>query len=414
MWRSCHRVTAHAGIRAGRSSARLARPRCWARVAQVRQFSTDVWDGPMRPRLLALAERVHVQQAPALASLLSAIHGFGNLEADREEFSAQRAAEPDAEVQELYDGEIEALDAQIERHMWLLEVELLRAGVQLKSNSGGPRSSTDARSAVLEVVPGVGGQEAMLFAGEIWEMYRQLAYRRGWHFDVRTVTELSGGRLQSGTAQIDGEPDEDGCAPYGWLRSESGVHRVQRVPTTDRKDRMQTSSAVVVVLPVPDKAEVVLGPGDTRIEISKKSSGPGGQSVNTSSQAIRLVHIPTGIAVKSRSSPSQIENRKRAFEILRTKLFALQMVERSAFNQGERRQYRGTGDRSEKIRTYNFQRDVVVDHILSKQEGTVSGVGGVLAADEGLERILEAHQEKTRYNDLLDSLEAVEKHAAAK
>ena len=214
----------------------------------------------------------------------------------------------------------------------------------------------------------------------------------------------------SGRAQLElrGLTCQQETAPYGWLRHESGVHRVQRVPSTDKKGRMQTSSAAVVVLPIADEEDVDFAPGDLRIEISKKSSGPGGQSVNAAHQAVRVIHIPTGLSVQSTSSQSQYENRTRAIEMLRTKLLDRQISAKSEFERAERKDQKGTGDRSEKIRTYNFQRDEVVDHRLPKD----AGGGGHSASDVifagGLEAILIFHREQSRRSYLERAVMAME------
>ena len=204
------------------------------------------------------------------------------------------------------------------------------------------------------------------------------------------------------------KPCVEETAPYGWLRHESGVHRVQRVPSTERKGRMQTSSTAVVILPVAEKEDVDFAAGDVRIEISKKSSGPGGQSVNAAHQAVRAIHIPTGLSVLSTSSQSQYENRVRAVDMLRTKLLDKQLSARAEFERTERKDQRGTGDRSEKIRTYNFQRDEVVDHRLPKD----AGGGGHGATDvvfaEGLEAILVFHRQHRRRSYLDQAVSAME------
>ena len=203
-------------------------------------------------------------------------------------------------------------------------------------------------------------------------------------------------------------------APYGWLRHESGVHRVQRVPATEKKGRMQTSSTAVVVLPVAEEEDVDFAAGDLRIEISKKSSGPGGQSVNAAHQAVRAIHVPSGLSVLCTSSQSQYENRTRAVEMLRTKLLDKQLSARSEFERVERKEQKGTGDRSEKIRTYNFQRDEVVDHRLAKDEGGAghSATGVVFA--EGLEAILRFHRQQNRMSYLNQAVSVMEEHLLQK
>lgn len=265
-----------------------------------------------------------------------------------------------------------------------------------------PLDDTDSRDAVLELAPGVGGQEASLFAAELLDMYQRLAEARGWSFEVEHSVDASGGGLQAATIRVSspgatGEP-EDGV--FGWLRFESGVHRVQRVPETDRKGRMQTSGAVVVVLPVALESDIDLPKGDLRIDISKKSSGPGGQSVNASNQAVRVTHLPTGVSVHCTATQSQMENRKLAVEMLRTQLLARQVNARMEFERAERKEQRGTGDRSEKIRTYNFQRDEVIDHRLGKDLSISSLSANDVLLGDGLEAILAAHRARSQEHRL--------------
>ena len=246
-------------------------------------------------------------------------------------------------------------------------------------------------------------------------------------FMLQRASEQS---LESSKARVSGGSDEakaqkpavcmsqQSClqetAPYGWLRHESGVHRVQRVPSTDKKGRMQTSSAAVVILPVAEEEDVVFSASDLKIEISKKSSGPGGQSVNAAHQAVRAIHIPTGLSVQSTTSQSQHENRIRAVEMLRTKLLDKQLSARSEFERTERKDQRGTGDRSEKIRTYNFQRDEVVDHRLPKDEGGSGHSATDVVFAGGLFAILMSHRHHSRMSYLDRAVSAMEQQLLEK
>jgi len=346
---------------------------------------------------------------PEAAPVLEAARTLARLKVERDELMAQRARETDAEFWQLYDAELATADAHLASCNWRLEEELLLLTDQAGSDhgnadwpSGDAEVGNHGRDVVLELAPGVGGLEAALFAGEMFQMYERFAGSRGWQWEVEHFVEGVSNSLQNATVKVSSAE-----GPFGWLCSESGVHRVQRIPTTDRKGRMQTSSTTVVVLPVAAEEDLALAPGDLHVEISKKSSGPGGQSVNAAHQAIRMTHLPTGLSVHSTSSPSQFENRKRALEMLRTKLLSQHMAVRSRFEQRERKEQRGTGDRSEKIRTYNFQRDSVMDHVLGKVEGGLPSANEVLFG-EGLESVLRAHLDRSRADRLARALDLLQ------
>eukprot|EP00435_Cladocopium_sp_Y103_P033083 s756_g8.t1 len=260
-----------------------------------------------------------------------------------------------------------------------------------------PAVSTRPPDRVVDRMTAMAEREAALFTGELMNMYERFAEQRGWQFEVESLIEVQPeGAVNFASVRIAAEGHDEENAPFGWLRHESGVHRVQRVPVTERKGRMQTSSVAVVLLPVAEEADVTLSPAEVRIEISKKSSGPGGQSVNAAHQAVRATHLPTGLSVHCTSSQSQFENKTRALEMLRTKLLDQQLCARADFERTERKGQRGTKDRSEKIRTYNFQRDEVVDHRLPKDQGGSGHSASDVLFAGGLEQILLAHQAQTR------------------
>lgn len=361
----------------------------------------------LQPRLLALADQAPEQLAalPHASPTLEALRAFARLETERCELEKQRAAEVEVEVQQLYDGELVAADARLMASAQQLEEELLL----LLDHDQARTAALDSRDAILELTPGVGGQEAALFAAEMLEMYQRLADTKGWRFEVQQLTEGMNGALHACTARI---ATPFGLGAFGFLKCESGVHRVQRIPTTERKGRMQTSSAVVVVLPVAVEQDIALPAGDLRVEVSKKSSGPGGQSVNSAHQAIRIVHLPTGMSVTSSSSSSQLENRKKALEMLRTRLLRQEMSSWAEFENRERKEQKGTGDRSEKIRTFNFQRDDFADHVLGKDSGVMPSASDVLFGD-GLEKILEAHQKRGREERVLSALDMVQAYVSS-
>jgi peptide chain release factor 1 len=225
-----------------------------------------------------------------------------------------------------------------------------------------PRDPTDSKDAILEVKAGEGGDESALFAGDLLRMYQRYAERRGWRTEVLDATESDLGGVKSVTLAVSarGTP-APGTAPYGLLKHEAGVHRVQRVPVTESQGRTHTSAAGVLVLPEAEPVDVALDEGDLRIDVFR-SSGPGGQSVNTTDSAVRITHLPTGIVVSCQNEKSQLQNREQALRILRSRLLALAEERAHADAADTRRAQVRTVDRSERIRTYNFAENRVSDH----------------------------------------------------
>ncbi|RYP86429.1 peptide chain release factor 1 [Nocardioides guangzhouensis] len=225
-----------------------------------------------------------------------------------------------------------------------------------------PRDPSDAKDAILEVKSGEGGEESALFAGDLLRMYTRWAERRGWRTEVLDATESDLGGYKSVTVAVKakGTP-APGEAPYALLKFEGGVHRVQRVPVTESQGRVHTSAAGVLVLPEAEQLDVTVDENDLRIDVFR-SSGPGGQSVNTTDSAVRITHVPTGIVVSCQNEKSQLQNREQAMRILRSRLLALAEEEAAAEASDARRSQVRTVDRSERIRTYNFPENRISDH----------------------------------------------------
>lgn len=295
-----------------------------------------------------------------------------------EAYRAYRRAESDlASAQELL-GDLELREvAQEEMQAARAEMERLREELKILLL---PRDPNDGRNVVMEIRGGVGGEEAMLFAADLFRMYAMYVESRGWQLEVvgRSETELGG--LKEISFLVEGE------GAWSRLKFESGTHRVQRVPVTESSGRIQTSAATVAVLPEAEEVEFHIDPGDLKID-TFRSSGAGGQHINKTESAIRITHLPTGVVVECQDERSQYKNKDRAMKILRSKLYEAEQEKQNAAIAAQRRSQVGSGDRSERIRTYNFPQGRVTDHRLG---GDVKNFAIDAVINGGLDPIIDA------------------------
>jgi peptide chain release factor 1 len=321
-------------------------------------------EGPRDAQDYARLSREYSELSPVVESI-AALQKAQREIADLSALAADSVSDP--EMSRLAEGELVELRERLPRLEQQVKLMLL------------PKDEADERNAILEVRAGTGGEEAALFAAGLFRMYLRYAELHGWRIEILGINETGLGGYKEASATISGR------GVFARLKFESGVHRVQRVPATEASGRIHTSAATVAVLPEAEEVDIHIDEKDLRIDVFR-SSGPGGQSVNTTDSAVRITHLPTGLVVQQQDEKSQHKNKAKALKVLRARLYEMERAARDAERAASRRSQVGSGDRSERIRTYNFPQGRVTDHRINL---TLYKIDRVMAG-EALDEIIEA------------------------
>lgn len=323
-------------------------------VRRKEELSALLSSGDLAPDAFTDASREYAELEPVAEKVTE----LRNVEGELPDLESMASAESDPEMRALAGEEVVTAKQRIDELRQELRVLLL------------PKDEADARNAILEVRAGTGGDEAALFAGDLFAMYQRYAQTKGWRFTVLELSENDLGGMKEASAEI------SGVNVFSRLKFESGVHRVQRVPETETQGRIHTSAATVAVLPEAEEVDVDIDDKDLRIDVFR-ASGAGGQHVNKTESAVRITHLPSGIVVAQQDEKSQHKNKAKAMKILMARLFDAQRAELDQARAADRKGQVGSGDRSERIRTYNFPQGRVTDHrinlTLYKLERVITG-----------------------------------------
>ena len=327
----------------------------------------------------SLAADKFVQLSKDYAELTPVVTAAGDLRALRDEAESLRTIAAGDEMYDMAQDEMREIEAKLPAAERALALKLL------------PQDKADAKPAMLEIRAGTGGDEAALFAGDLYRMYERYAATRGWRIELMSASPGEMGGFKEIIASVTGD------SVFARLKFESGVHRVQRVPATETQGRIHTSAATVAVLPEAEEVDIQIEDKDLRIDIFR-SSGPGGQSVNTTDSAVRIVHIPTGLMVQQQDEKSQHKNKAKAMKVLRSRLYDLERSKVDQARSADRKAMVGSGDRSERIRTYNFPQGRVTDHRINLTPHRLPEI--LEGAMEELIAALIAEDEASRLADL--------------